>query len=287
MMLVAERIPEARDAVRRAKNAGRSVGFVPTMGALHAGHLSLIAAARKDGAFTVVSVFVNPTQFGPQEDFQRYPRPRADDLALCEQAGVDLVFYPAVDEMYPPGATTFVEVAGLSDIWEGAIRPGHFRGVATVVAKLFHIIPADRAFFGQKDYQQQLVIRRMVRDLNLPVEIVMCPTIRDPDGLALSSRNAYLTPQERQAGLSISRALFEAERAYNLGERQPRRLQRLMLDRLAGAPGLMTEYAAVVDPSTLVELEEPQENLVALIAARSGTTRLIDNAIFGEGNIEG
>lgn len=282
MMLVAERIPEVRDVIRRARAAGRTIGFVPTMGALHAGHLSLMHASRRECDFTAVSIFVNPTQFGPQEDLQRYPRPRDADLALCETASVDVVFFPAVEEMYPPGATTFVEVAGLSDVWEGAIRPGHFRGVSTVVAKLFQIVPADRAYFGQKDYQQQLILRRMVRDLNLPIEIVTCPIVRDADGMALSSRNAYLSPNERRAGLAISQALSEAGQAYNSGERQPRRLQRMLSDRLTGTRGLAVEYAVVVDPETLAELDEPQSSMVALIAARAGKTRLIDNAIFGE-----
>lgn len=282
MMLVAERIPEVRDAVRRARAAGRTIGFVPTMGALHAGHLSLIEMSRRECDFTVVSIFVNPTQFGPQEDLQRYPRPRDADLALCETASVDVLFYPAVEEMYPAGATTFVEVARLSDVWEGAIRPGHFRGVSTVVAKLFQIVPADRAYFGQKDYQQQLILRRMALDLNLPIEIVTCPIVRDADGMALSSRNAYLSSDEREAGLTISQALIAAGQAYNSGEREPRRLQRMLSDQLTGLRGLVVDYAVVVDPETLAELDQPQPTMVALIAARAGKTRLIDNAIFKE-----
>lgn len=280
MMLVCERVSEVRAAVRQAKSRSLTVGFVPTMGALHAGHLSLMEASRRDCEFNVVSIFVNPTQFGPQEDFQRYPRPREADLTLCELANVDLVFYPPVEEMYPPGATTFVEVAGLSEIWEGAIRPDHFRGVATVVTKLFHIVDSDRSYFGQKDYQQQLLLKRMVRDLRLPTEIITCPTHRDADGLALSSRNAYLSPTERQTGLSISRALRDAEEAFQSGERHPRRLQRLLHDRLSSAPGLSVEYAVITDPDTLLELDSPQSSMVALIAARVGTTRLIDNAFF-------
>jgi pantoate--beta-alanine ligase len=280
MMLVAEHIPDVRDAVRRAKARGQTIGFVPTMGALHAGHLSLIEASRRECDATAVSIFVNPTQFGPQEDFQRYPRPREADLRLCERAGADLVFYPAAEEMYPPGATTFVEVRGLSDVWEGAIRPGHFRGVATVVMKLLHIVPCDRAYFGQKDYQQQLILRRMVQDLNLPVEIVTCPIVRDADGLALSSRNAYLSPSERQAGLSLPQALRDVEEAFAQGERHPRRLQARLRDRITRTPGIVLDYAVVADPETLAELESPLPRMVALVAGRVGATRLIDNTVL-------
>lgn len=279
-MIVLERIAAARQAVQSARSSGSTVGFVPTMGALHAGHLSLVEASRRDCDFTAVSIFVNPTQFGPNEDLQRYPRPREADLALCEQAGVDLVFYPQVEEMYPTGAITFVDVAGLSNIWEGAFRPGHFRGVATVVAKLFHIIPADRAYFGQKDYQQQLILRKMVRDLDFPLEIVTCPTKRDPDGLALSSRNAYLSFDERQLSLAISQSLRAVESAVKLGQHQPRHLQAIMRDRLSTIAGLSLEYAIIVDPDSMVELDRPQPTMVALIAARVGKTRLIDNTIL-------
>jgi pantoate--beta-alanine ligase len=204
---VAESVQSVRDAVSRAKQAGHRVGFVPTMGALHVGHVSLIERARAECGYVAVSIFVNPTQFGPNEDFNRYPRPRNADLAMCREAGADLVFYPTVETMYPVGHRTFVEVAGLSEILEGAIRPGHFRGVTTVVTKLFNIVQADRAYFGQKDYQQQSVIRVMARELDMPTEVVTCETIRDPDGLALSSRNAYLSESERKSGLALSRAL--------------------------------------------------------------------------------
>ncbi len=279
-MDVAERISEVRAAVRSARGRGQTVGLAPTMGALHAGHVSLMEASHRECGYTAVSIFVNPTQFGPNEDFQRYPRPRDADLAMCERAGADLVFYPSVEEMYPPGATTFVEVGGLSGMWEGAIRPGHFRGVATVVAKLFQIVQCDRAYFGQKDYQQQLVLRRMVRDLDFPLEIVTCPIIRDGDGLALSSRNAYLSAAERQAGLSIPAALKDVKQAIAAGEHAPRKLQLMMQQRLTNTPGLTLEYAIVVDAETMQEIESPEKTMVALIAARVGTTRLIDNAIF-------
>lgn len=279
-MHVYERVSDIRAAVRALRQQGRTVGFVPTMGALHAGHVSLMQASQNDCGATAVSIFVNPTQFGPHEDFQRYPRPRDADLKLCEQAGVDLVFYPQVEEIYPAGPQTTVEVAGLSDIWEGAIRPGHFRGVATVVAKLFLAVPAERAYFGQKDYQQQLILRRMVRDLHFPVEIVTRPILRDADGLALSSRNAYLSPDERRAGLAIPQALDEAKRAFDNGQRNPRVLQKILLSRLASASGLTVDYAVVVDVETLAELDAPQPRMVALIAARAGKTRLIDNEIL-------
>lgn len=276
-MHVVERIADVRRAIEAVRQSGRSIGFVPTMGALHAGHLSLVVASRKDCDFTAVSIFVNPTQFGPHEDLQKYPRPRDADLALCEQASVDLVFYPPVEEMYPPGAITFVEVAGLSDAWEGAIRPGHFRGVATIVAKLFHSVPADRAYFGQKDYQQQLILRRMAADLGFPIQIVTCPTIRDADGLALSSRNAYLSLSERDAGLAISRALFAVEAVFGRGERNPAVLRQILCKELAA---LNVDYAVIVDSQSLIELTSPAEHMVALIAARVGTTRLIDNTIL-------
>ena len=279
-MWVVEQIGQARAAVASARQRGLRIGFVPTMGALHAGHRSLIDAARHDGGYVAVSIFVNPTQFGPQEDLARYPRPKEQDLALCRDAGVDLVVYPAVAEMYPPGATTYVEVGELSALWEGIIRPTHFRGVATVVAKLFNIVTPDVAYFGQKDYQQQAIIRRMVRDLNLPVEIQTCATVRDADGLALSSRNAYLSPAERAAGLCLSQALRLAETELRNGVRDPRKLAAMMQDHVRQTPGATLEYAVIVDPHSLIELDAPQAEMVALIAARVGTTRLIDNDIW-------
>ncbi len=279
-MRVYERVSDIRAAVLALRQQGRTAGFVPTMGALHAGHVSLMQASRKDCDATAVSIFVNPTQFGPNEDFQRYPRPRDADLELCEQAGVDLVFYPQVEEMYPSGPQTTIEVAGLSDVWEGAIRPGHFRGVATVVAKLFLAAPAEKAYFGQKDYQQQLILRRMVRDLHFPVEIVTCPILRDADGLALSSRNAYLSPEERRVGLAIPQALGEAKRAFESGQRNPCELQKLLRSGLTSEPGLTVDYAVVVDAETLAELDAPQPRMVALVAARAGKTRLIDNEVL-------
>lgn len=279
-MDVVEHIAEVRSAVATARRKGATIGFVPTMGALHAGHRSLIDAARRECGFVVVSIFVNPTQFAPHEDLARYPRPKDADLALCGAAGADLVFYPPVDVMYPSGAVTFVEVAGLSSILEGAIRPTHFRGVATVVTKLFAIVQPDVAYFGLKDFQQQVVIRTLTRDLNLPVEIRSCATIRDPDGLALSSRNAYLSPAERAAGLCLSRALAAAAQQLAEGITSPRRLAQSMQDLIRSTPGVQLDYAVVADPETLAELDAPQKQMVGLVAARVGSTRLIDNAVW-------
>lgn len=268
---------DVRGAVSAAKQAGKRVGFVPTMGALHVGHVSLIERARAECDYVVVSIFVNPTQFGPQEDFNRYPRPRDADLKLCQQAGGDLVFYPTVETMYPKGHRTFVEVSGLSEILEGAIRPGHFRGVATVVTKLFNIVHADRAYFGQKDYQQQTLIRVMTRELDLPLEIVTCETIRDPDGLALSSRNAYLSPEERQAGLSLSRALRAAEQLVAQGERNIASLEAAMRQEIENTHGIKLDYAVVVHHESLMPLTQAEPVMAALVAGRVGSTRLIDN----------
>ena len=277
---VAESVTDVRAAVSAARRTGQAIGFVPTMGALHAGHVSLIERARAECGFVAVSLFVNPTQFGPNEDFHRYPRPRERDLELCRDAGADLVFSPTVETMYPPGHRTFVEVGGLSDVFEGKIRPGHFRGVATIVTKLFLIALADKAYFGQKDYQQQMLIRVMTRELNIPTEIVTCPTLRDPDGLAMSSRNAYLTPAERRAGLSLSQALQLAERLLAGGERDVLRVEAAMRSLIEATPGAVLDYAVIAHPETLSELTAAEPEMIALIAARFGTTRLIDNAIL-------
>lgn len=281
--VVAEDVTQVRQNVAAARHNGLTIGFVPTMGALHAGHVSLIQRARAECDYVVVSIFVNPTQFGPNEDFQKYPRPRSLDLQICGDAGANLVFYPTVDVMYPAGYRTFVEVSGLSEVLEGAIRPGHFRGVATVVTKLFMIASADKAYFGQKDYQQQLLIRVMSRELNLPIEIVTCETLRDPDGLAMSSRNAYLTSAERQAGLCLSRALFRTRQRFAEGERNPQKLSQELRDEIALERSAVVDYAVVVDADSLAELTGPAEKAVALVAARFGTTRLIDNLILETG----
>lgn len=277
---VADSVAEVRAAVHDARRSGLKIGFVPTMGALHVGHVSLIEKARAECRYVIVSIFVNPTQFGPNEDFNRYPRPREADLRICGDAGADLVFYPTVETMYPAGHRTFVEVGGLSDILEGAIRPGHFRGVATVVTKLFNIVQADRAYFGQKDYQQQTLIRVMTRELDLPTEVITCETIRDPDGLALSSRNAYLSPAERQSGLSLSRALRLAEQRVAAGERDVTQIQSAMRQEMEQTPGVKLDYAVIVHHESLTPLSAAEPTMVALVAARVGTTRLIDNMIL-------
>ena len=266
------------DLSRWRANAGVPVGFVPTMGFLHAGHLSLIRRARAENASVVVSIFVNPTQFGPGEDFQRYPRDLNRDLGLIESAQVDAVFTPTVDEMYPPGSSTVVEVESLSGILEGASRPGHFRGVATVVCTLFHLVQPHRAYFGEKDYQQLLVIQRMVRDLQMPVEVIGCPTVREPDGLAMSSRNVYLSPPERAAAATLSGVLSDAKRLFQGGVRDALTLQNSVQSLLAAEPLIRIDYVAVVQPHTLQPLTTlGPDGAVICLAVWLGKTRLIDN----------
>jgi pantoate--beta-alanine ligase len=254
------------------------IGMVPTMGYLHRGHLSLIERARAECAAVVVSIFVNPMQFGPREDFARYPRDLPRDLELCEKSGVDVVFTPEPSEIYPPGFATVVEVEGLQDRWEGASRPGHFRGVATVVARLFRLALPDRAYFGEKDYQQLQIVTRMARDLALDVDVIPCPTVREPDGLALSSRNAYLDPDSRLHAVALSEALQAAQQRAAAGEGHGLALVAAMQDAVARHPGVELDYAALVDPATLEPLETLSSPTRALIAARVGGVRLIDNA---------
>jgi pantoate--beta-alanine ligase len=271
------------DAVASARKSGCRVGLVPTMGALHEGHARLIELCRRHTGLTIVSIFVNPTQFGPGEDFDRYPRSLDDDRKRCEAAGAGLVFAPSVATIYPNGPrSTFVEVTGLSDILEGASRPGHFRGVATVVLKLFQLVRPDVAYFGQKDYQQQLVIRRMVQDLHLPVDIDMCPTIREADGLAMSSRNRYLNPAQRKAAVVLFRALENAQHAVTAGERQAGRVRQILRETIESEPLARLDYAEVAGTETLDPLEnlEIGSRAVALLAARVGSTRLIDNRLL-------
>ena len=285
MAELVESVQEVRHAVAVARAIGKRIGLVPTMGALHDGHVRLIADCRAEAGLVVVSIFVNPTQFGPGEDFQRYPRPIEDDLQRCEAAGAHLVFAPSVSSVYPNGArSTFVEVPGLSDVLEGVSRPGHFRGVATVVLKLFEIVQPDLAIFGQKDYQQQLLIRRMVEDLQIPVELRTKPTVREPDGLALSSRNRYLNPAERQAATVLHRALVRASRAVAGGERRGDRVRQILRETIESEELVRMDYAEVADADTLAPLDdlEAGRRAVALVAARVGTTRLIDNAMLQE-----
>ncbi len=279
-MLVATSVEELRAHIQTARRAGQKIGCVPTMGALHAGHISLVDAAKRETDFVVVTIFVNPTQFGPNEDFSKYPRPLERDLQMCRDAGVSLVFHPEVAAVYPPGATSFVEVSGLTTVLEGAHRPGHFRGVATIVLKLFNMVQADVAFFGQKDFQQQLVIKQMVRDLDVPVRVQTCPTMREPDGLAMSSRNVYLSASERQTALLLSQALRLAQSLAQEANATPADIEAAMLRHLESGSGVRVDYAVLVDPQTLTALERPQAEMVALIAARVGTTRLIDNMLI-------
>jgi len=254
------------------------LGFVPTMGALHEGHLSLVRRARRECERVAVSLFVNPTQFGPGEDFQRYPRDLPRDLALLEAEGVDTIFTPTVEEMYPEGFSTWVTVERLAERWEGASRPGHFRGVATVVLKLLNLVRPDRAYFGEKDYQQLRVVERMVRDLNVPTTIVACPTVREPDGLALSSRNAHLSPGERRAATVLWRALTAARAGYERRERDGATLRRIAEGVIAEEPLARLDYVAVADPTTLEPVARiGREGAVCLVAAWIGTIRLIDN----------
>jgi len=257
------------------------VGAVLTMGALHAGHRSLVERARAECRSVVATIFVNPTQFGPAEDLARYPRDEAADLALLGAAGADLVFVPPVEEIYGPGFATSIDVGPIAEPLEGAARPGHFRGVATVVAILFELVRPERAYFGQKDAQQCLVVRRLVADLALPVEIVVCPTVREPDGLAVSSRNRYLSPAERTAALALHRALAAARDAYLAGERDAAALRRRIGEVLAAEPLVRVEYVSVADAATLTELERIGGPALLSQAARIGTTRLIDNEPIG------
>jgi pantoate--beta-alanine ligase len=257
------------------------VGFVPTMGYLHSGHLSLINASRGECASTIVSIFVNPTQFGPQEDLGRYPRDLPHDLSLLESAGVDLVWTPPVEVMYPPGYQTWVEVMDLTRNLEGEVRPGHFRGVATVVAKLFNAVQPDRAYFGQKDAQQAAVIRRMAKDLDFPIEIVICPTLREKDGLALSSRNTYLDPDERRAAAVLYRSLSIARQAFDSGTRKAEKLRSLVRETIAEEPLVRLQYISCADIDTLKELEMIRAKALLSLAAHVGKTRLIDNIVLG------
>lgn len=276
-MQVYQDIEPCRRVVLRARQSGDTVGLVPTMGALHAGHLSLIRTAKQRCHRVAVTVFVNPTQFAPHEDFASYPRPVEKDLELCRAAGVDLVFTPSVETMYPQDARTTVHVAGLSDGLCGPFRPGHFDGVATVVAKLFNILPADAAFFGEKDYQQLQVIRRLVRDLNLPIEIVGCPTLREPDGLAMSSRNVYLSPAQRTQAVSLSRALFAAVEEVHSGQRDTKAITNNAQASILAAGPATIEYVEVVDAESLAVLTTVDRPARMCLAVRIGSCRLIDN----------
>jgi pantoate--beta-alanine ligase len=273
-------IAEMHAAARELRRSG-TLALVPTMGALHAGHLSLIDAAKRDCTHVAATIFVNPLQFGPSEDFNRYPRTFDADCAALTAAGAEILFAPSAETLVPGGATTFIEVAGISDRLDGAHRPGHFRGVATIVAKLFHIVAPDRAHFGQKDAAQLAVLRAMVRELNFSVELVACPIVREADGLALSSRNRYLTPEQRIRATILHRALDAAADLHTRGERNSQALIKTMQQMLATEPTVVVEYAAVVDPDTLLPLAETTRRALIAVAARLGETRLIDNHLIG------
>jgi pantoate--beta-alanine ligase len=271
------------DARKERRSLGGAVGFVPTMGALHEGHLSLVRRARDENAHVAASVFVNPAQFGPREDLAAYPRPLERDLELLEKAGVALVLAPAPSAMYPPGFETWIEPGALAAPLEGARRPGHFRGVLTVVAKLFNAIEPDRAYFGQKDAQQAVLVRRMARDLDFATEIVVCPIVRERDGLAMSSRNVYLSPEEREAAAVLARALAAASGAWDAGERRGEALRRTALAVLAAEPLATPDYVSAADPGTLAEIDGEAEKILISMAVRFGATRLLDNVVLPRG----
>ena len=273
-------INSLRAESRAARVAGKRIGFVPTMGALHDGHLSLIRAAKSRCDLVVASIFVNPTQFGPNEDLAKYPRTFERDCQLLEKENADLLFAPTVEEMYPQDAVTWVTVEGLSEKLDGRSRPGHFRGVTTVVAKLFHIVDPDIAFFGQKDAAQVAIIRRMVRDMKFPVEIVACPIVREPDGLAMSSRNAYLDSSQRKAALVLSRALWEVERKYKSGERDTNTLIEHGKQLIAREPAARLDYLELVNADTLDPVAQATPGTMVAVAAYVGNTRLIDNLLL-------
>jgi pantoate--beta-alanine ligase len=278
-MKICATISEARAACRDARAGRKRLGLVPTMGALHEGHLSLVRAAKGCDA-VAVSIFVNPTQFGPTEDLSKYPRQFDRDCQLLEKEGVEILFAPSVEEIYPDGQATWVLVEGLSEKLDGRSRPGHFRGVTTIVAKLFHIIEPDAAFFGQKDAAQLALIRRMVQDLNFRIEIVACPIVRESDGLAMSSRNAYLNREERGRGLVLQRSLQQVQQEFQKGERVAARLIAAAKEVFAREPQVVLDYFEIVDPDTLDPVERISQKTLVAVAAYAGSTRLIDNTVL-------
>ena len=279
-MEILRTVHELREWARADRSEGNTIGIVPTMGALHAGHASLIRAANNQCGFVAVSIFVNPTQFGPNEDYSRYPRTFEADCALAKAEGASVVFAPSVEELYPSGAATFLEVEGLSNRLDGASRPGHFRGVATVVSKLLIATEADLAFFGQKDAAQVAVLRRMVADLRMPARIVVCPIVREPDGLALSSRNVYLNANERAQALALSRSVRQVESMVAMGERRASILISEAREIFAAEPAVRVDYIELVDWNTLLPVETAAPGNLFAVAAWVGATRLIDNAII-------
>ena len=279
-MKLVHTVNEVREQVKEWKKEGMTVGLVPTMGFLHEGHQSLIAASVKENDRTVVSVFVNPTQFGPNEDFEAYPRDIEKDSALCESTGADLIFNPEPEEMYPEGFCTYTNITGLSDALCGKSRPIHFKGVCTVVSKLFNIVGADKAYFGEKDAQQLAIIRRMVRDMNIPVEIVGCPIIREEDGLAKSSRNTYLNQEERKAALILSKAIFAGKDMVENGEKSAEKVVSSMTEIIKSEPLAEIDYVEMVDMNTMKNTDAVEGTVLCAIAVKIGKTRLIDNFIY-------
>ena len=276
-MRIIHTIAEYQEARRSLQG---SLGLVPTMGYLHEGHLSLVRRARDENDTCTAWIFVNPLQFGPSEDYERYPRDEARDIALLEQEGVDLLFMPSAKEIYPPGFSTYVEAQGVSEQLEGRVRPGHFRGVATVVLKFFNIMTPNRAYFGQKDAQQVVVLKKLVRDLNLPVELVICPTVREPDGLAMSSRNAYLTPEERAAAPVLYRALTVAQDAWSMGQTSADKLRFAMMGVISSHQLATLDYVSIAHPETLKELDVTEEGALVSGAITFSKARLVDNVIL-------
>jgi pantoate--beta-alanine ligase len=282
-MRVCHSIDEMRAASRTGWREGKSLGLVPTMGALHQGHLSLVRAAKAQCDLVVVSIFVNPLQFGPNEDLAKYPRNFDRDRELLAKEGADFIFAPSVEEMYPRGAVTYVTVEGLSDKLCGDSRPGHFRGVTTVVSELFNIVEPDRAFFGQKDAAQSTIIRRMVRDLNIPVQVVVCPIVREPDGLAMSSRNSYLDAQQRKSALGLYRSLTAVQGRFDQGERKARALIEAGKQTFTYEPLVRLDYFEIVDPETLDPVDDLSRGGLVAVAAFVGNVRLIDNIVLRGG----
>ena len=280
-MRIIETIEEMKKFSEEMREKKKTIGFVPTMGYLHEGHLSLVRRARAENDVVVVSIFVNPTQFGPNEDYERYPRDFERDRKLLERENVDCVFHPPVEEMYPPDFSTFVEETKLSKPLCGRSRPGHFRGVCTVVTKLFNIVKPHRAYFGQKDAQQFRVLRRMVRDLNMDVEMIECPIVREPDGLAMSSRNVYLTPEERKQALALYQSLKIAENLFLNGERDAVKIKEAMINHLSRFDRVKIDYVEIVDEETLEPVEKIDRKVIVAVAAWVGKARLIDNTILG------
>ncbi|CDX00193.1 Pantothenate synthetase [bioreactor metagenome] len=279
-MIICKKISAVRDIVKEQRGQGRSIALVPTMGYLHEGHLTLVEEARKSGAFVVMSIFVNPLQFGPNEDFARYPRDLERDAKKAEGAGVDLIFNPEVEEMYPAKNLTHVEVDELGDSLCGASRPGHFRGVTTVVSKLFHIVQPDRAYFGQKDYQQYLIICQMVKDLNFPIEVIGVPIVREEDGLALSSRNIYLSPEQRAEALVLQRSLGEAENWFRQGERSALTIEERIKELIRNESSGEIDYVEIRSAENLHRVEQIEGKIFIALAVRFGSTRLIDNKVL-------